>query len=47
MVLSRRKFLTQLAALGGTGVALAFMQALGLASAACAPPEPLLPCQPR
>src|ERR1700722_6098574 len=43
MLLSRRKFLTQLAALSSMGVAFSFMQALGLASTVFAPPEPPLP----
>src|ERR1700722_6458453 len=43
MLLNRRKFLTQLAALSSMGVAFSFMQALGLASMVFAPPEPPLP----
>jgi monoamine oxidase len=43
MVLSRRQFLTQLAAISGMGAAFLSMQALGLASTAFAEPAPLLP----
>jgi monoamine oxidase len=43
MVLSRRKFITQVAALGGMGVAFVSMQALGLASTVVAGPAPILP----
>jgi monoamine oxidase len=45
MVLSRRKFLTQLAALSGMGAAFLSMQALGLASTAFAQPAPILPAR--
>ena len=43
MLLSRRKFLTNLAALSSIGVAFSLMQALGLASTAIAPPAPPMP----
>jgi monoamine oxidase len=43
MVLSRRKFLTQLAAVSGMGAAFLSMQALGLASTVVAKREPILP----
>src|SRR6266446_2551698 len=43
MVLSRRKFLTQLAAISGMGAAFLSMQALGLASTVFAKREPILP----
>ena len=43
MVLSRRKFITQLAAISGMGAAFLSMQALGLASTAFADPAPTLP----
>jgi monoamine oxidase len=43
MVLSRRKFLTQLAAISGMGAAFLSMQALGLASTVFAKGAPILP----
>src|SRR5260370_29369998 len=45
MVLSRRRFITRLAALSGMGAALLSMQALGLASTAFAEPAPILPAK--
>lgn len=45
MVLSRRKFLTHLAAISGMGAAFLSMQALGLASTVFAPPGPILPAK--
>lgn len=42
-VLSRRKFLTHIAAIGGMGAALLSMQGLGLASTVFAEPAPNLP----
>jgi monoamine oxidase len=45
MVLSRRKFLTQLAAISGIGAAFLSMQALGLASTVFAEPAPILPAK--
>ena len=45
MVLSRRKFITQLAAIGGIGAAYLSMQALGLASTLVAGPSPVLPAK--
>src|SRR5260370_26091965 len=45
MVLSRRRFMTQRAAMSGMGVALLSMQALGLASTAFAEPAPILPAK--
>jgi monoamine oxidase len=43
MVLSRRKFITQIAAIGGIGAAFLSMQALALASTVFAEPVPVLP----
>ena len=43
MVLSRRKFITQVAAISGMGAAFLSMQALGLASTVFAEPAPILP----
>src|SRR5271170_3454034 len=43
MVVSRRQFITQIAALSGMGAAFLSMQALGLASTDVAKPAPLLP----
>lgn len=43
MALSRRQFLTKVAAIGGIGAAFSSMQALGLASTAFATPAPVLP----
>ena len=43
MLLSRRRFITQFAKLGGIGAAFLSMQALGLASAVFAQPAPFLP----
>jgi monoamine oxidase len=45
MLLSRRRFVTQLAAIGGMGAAYLSMQALGLASMAFADPAPILPAK--
>jgi monoamine oxidase len=45
MVLSRRKFIMQIAALGGIGAAHLSMQALGLAATAVAEPAPGLPAK--
>lgn len=45
MALTRRKFITQLAAIGGMGAAFLSMQALGLASTVFAGPAPILPAQ--
>jgi monoamine oxidase len=45
MVLSRRKFITQLAAIGGMGAAYLSMRALGLASTVVAGPAPVLPAK--
>jgi monoamine oxidase len=45
MVLSRRQFITQLAALSGLGAAFLSMEALGLASVALADPAPPLPAE--
>jgi monoamine oxidase len=45
MLLSRRKFLTQVAAISGMGAALLSMQALGLASTVFAQPAPILPAK--
>src|SRR6202023_3158549 len=45
MVLSRRKFVTHLAAISGMGAAFLSMQALGLASMAFAEPAPILPAK--
>jgi monoamine oxidase len=45
MVLSRRKFLTQLAAISGMGAAFLSMQALGLSSTVFAEPAPMLPAK--
>jgi monoamine oxidase len=45
MVLSRRQFLTQVAAMSGMGAAFLSMQALGLASTAFAQPAPNLPAK--
>ena len=42
-MVSRRKFLTQIATLSGMGAAFLSMQALGLASSAFADPAPILP----
>jgi monoamine oxidase len=43
MLLSRRKFITHIAVLGGIGAAFRSMQALGLVSSAFAEPAPALP----
>ena len=43
--LSRRRFLTHLAAISGMGAAFLSMQALGLASTVFAEPEPMLPAE--
>jgi len=45
MVLSRRKFITQVAAIGGIGAAFLSMRALGLASSVFAQPAPILPAR--
>src|SRR5271170_692603 len=45
LVLSRRKFITQLAAISGIGTAFLSMQALGLASTVFAHPAPILPAR--
>jgi len=45
MVLRRRKFLTQLAAISGMGAAFLSMQALGLSSTVFAEPAPMLPAK--
>jgi monoamine oxidase len=45
MLLSRRQFVTQLAAIGGMSAAYLSMQALGLASMAFAEPAPILPAR--
>jgi monoamine oxidase len=45
MILSRRKFMTQVAALGGMGAAFLSMQALGFASTVFAQPAPILPAK--
>src|SRR6202023_3181053 len=45
MVLSRRKFVTHIAAISGMGAAFISMQALGLASMAFAEPAPILPAK--
>src|ERR1700730_751059 len=45
MVLTRRKFIMQLAAISGMGAAFLSMQALGLASAVFAKPGPILPAK--
>jgi monoamine oxidase len=45
MVLTRRKFIMQLAAISGMGAAFLSMQALGLASAVFAEPAPILPAK--
>jgi monoamine oxidase len=45
MVLSRRQFITKVAAMSGMGAALLSMQALGLASMVFAEPAPLLPAK--
>lgn len=45
MVLSRRRFLTEVAAIGGMGAAFLSMQALGLASIAFAKPAPMMPAK--
>src|SRR5208283_5712843 len=45
MILSRRKFITQLAAISGMGAAFLSMQALGLASTVFAQPAPPLPAR--
>jgi monoamine oxidase len=45
MALSRRQFLTKVAAVGGIGAAFSSMQALGLASMAFATPAPILPAK--
>ena len=45
MALSRRQFITRIAAIGGLGAAYSSLQALGLASAAFAQPAPRLPEQ--
>lgn len=45
MALTRRKFITQLAAISGIGVAFLSMQALGLASTVFAQPAPILPAR--
>src|ERR1700691_2653507 len=43
MMLSRRRFITQMAAISGMGAAFVSMQALGLASMVFAKPAPILP----
>src|SRR5216684_2954216 len=45
MVLSRRMFITQIAAISGMGAAFLSMQALGLASTVFAEPAPILPAK--
>jgi len=45
MVLSRRMFITQIAAISGMGAAFLSMQALGLASRVFAEPAPILPAK--
>ncbi|MGO9450164.1 MAG: flavin monoamine oxidase family protein [Candidatus Binataceae bacterium] len=45
MVLSRRKFVSQVAAISGIGAAFLSMQALGLASVVFAEPAPILPAK--
>ena len=45
MALTRREFLTQIAAIAGTGAAFLSMQTLGLASTALAQPAPNLPAK--
>ena len=45
MVLSRRKFITQVAAISGIGAAFFSMRALGLASTVFAEPAPILPAK--
>jgi monoamine oxidase len=45
MVLSRRKFVTHIAAINGMGAAFLSMQALGLASIVFAEPAPILPAK--
>ena len=43
MMLSRRRFITQMAAISGMGAAFVSMQALGLASMVFAKPAPMMP----